>query len=311
LLQPFHSAVRLSHRKFYIQYLSFSAMNPSTDYYTLLGVDRDATPAEIKAAFKRQALKYHPDVYKGADAHERMRQLLHAYQTLNDPHSRKDYDFASGSPVEHKQGPARSTSFQRGSASKTRSGERTYNFSIFHEGQPLYVDLEAITYTLTPNEARALVYQGMLRGVAPETAHDSYFCHRCHHNWQPARNSAKAERWDVPRRCPHCTADDWPEYLLLRCDHCHAVFESEQIRYSISGYHYGQQAGPTTLCPPYELFPLCPNCRRSHWCPAEETRVQELRRRAEQRATIQRFIWISVAVVLITVASIFLLSGVR
>src|SRR2546422_10930509 len=67
-------------------------MNAFVDYYAVLGVTTDATPGAIKAAFKKLALQYHPDVYKGADAHERMRLILLAYQTLSDPQERKAYD---------------------------------------------------------------------------------------------------------------------------------------------------------------------------------------------------------------------------
>ena len=67
-------------------------MNTFTDYYTVLGVDSQASASTIKAAFKKLALQYHPDVYKGPDAQERMRDLLIAYQTLSDPVSRRDYD---------------------------------------------------------------------------------------------------------------------------------------------------------------------------------------------------------------------------
>ena len=58
----------------------------------MLGVDSHASASTIKAAFKKLALQYHPDVYKGPDAQERMRDLLIAYQTLSDPASRRDYD---------------------------------------------------------------------------------------------------------------------------------------------------------------------------------------------------------------------------
>src|SRR6266702_3576663 len=63
-----------------------------TDYYTLLGVDAHTSTHEIRAAFKKLALQYHPDIYKGEDAQERMRLLLLAYQTLSDPAERKTYD---------------------------------------------------------------------------------------------------------------------------------------------------------------------------------------------------------------------------
>ena len=56
-------------------------MDAFTDYYAVLGVDADASADKIKAAFKKLALQYHPDVYKGADAQERMRILLLAYPT--------------------------------------------------------------------------------------------------------------------------------------------------------------------------------------------------------------------------------------
>src|SRR5947209_13111650 len=67
-------------------------MDTFNDYYVVLGVDADASADKIKAAFKKLALQYHPDVYKGADAQERMRLLLLAYQTLSDPEARRKYD---------------------------------------------------------------------------------------------------------------------------------------------------------------------------------------------------------------------------
>ena len=71
-------------------------MDERTDYYGLLGVEPSADATEIKAAFKHMALKYHPDVYAGSDAEERMRLLLEAYKTLTNPSKRKTYDLAHG-----------------------------------------------------------------------------------------------------------------------------------------------------------------------------------------------------------------------
>src|SRR3954453_2839735 len=69
-------------------------MKQFTDYYTVLGVDANAPTEVIKKAFKHLALQYHPDIYKGEDAEERMREILLAYQTLIDPERRRIYDLS-------------------------------------------------------------------------------------------------------------------------------------------------------------------------------------------------------------------------
>ena len=72
-------------------------METPNDYYAVLGVDAQASASSIKAAFKKLALQYHPDVYKGTDAEERMRKLLQAYQTLSDPEARRERDLQHAS----------------------------------------------------------------------------------------------------------------------------------------------------------------------------------------------------------------------
>src|SRR4051794_19514585 len=67
-------------------------MDTPTDYYVILGVTPQAKSETIKAAFKKLALRYHPDIYKGEDADERMRTILQAYRTLSDPEKRRLYD---------------------------------------------------------------------------------------------------------------------------------------------------------------------------------------------------------------------------
>jgi len=62
------------------------------DYYEILGVERGASDADIKKAFRRLARELHPDVSEAADAGERFREAAEAYEVLSDPDRRATYD---------------------------------------------------------------------------------------------------------------------------------------------------------------------------------------------------------------------------
>src|SRR2546425_5981858 len=168
-------------------------MDTFTDYYNLLGVKPNASPSTIKAAFKKLALQYHPDIYKGEDAQERMRILLLAYQTLSDPASRKAYDayrseyFLDAAPVSSRDDPLRSPR-QGGdrenlqgrpgpevTPTARRDRQRHYDFpdvgtELASVHEPVQVNLGDMKYRLSPKRAQRLVQEGMLRGIAPEAS---------------------------------------------------------------------------------------------------------------------------------------------
>jgi molecular chaperone DnaJ len=66
---------------------------PGTDYYEALGVSREADLSTIKKAYRRLALRYHPDKNPGdAAAEERFKEAAEAYSVLSDPDKRRRYD---------------------------------------------------------------------------------------------------------------------------------------------------------------------------------------------------------------------------
>lgn len=62
------------------------------DFYDLLGVERDASPEEVKRAYRDMVREYHPDVNDDERAHAQFKVVRMAYDVLSDPEERSDYD---------------------------------------------------------------------------------------------------------------------------------------------------------------------------------------------------------------------------
>jgi molecular chaperone DnaJ len=67
-------------------------MAAKRDYYEILGVDKKAPQDEIKSAYRKLAMQYHPDRNKSPDAEEKFKEISEAYAVLSDQNKRQQYD---------------------------------------------------------------------------------------------------------------------------------------------------------------------------------------------------------------------------
>ncbi|ETN08087.1 hypothetical protein PPTG_11955 [Phytophthora nicotianae INRA-310] len=98
-----HSSTRVRLRLllallFALAVASIHAMDPSKDYYKVLGVSKQFSDRELKKAYRQLALQYHPDKAENAEdkeaAKEKFVEVSEAYEVLSDPDKRKEYDDA-------------------------------------------------------------------------------------------------------------------------------------------------------------------------------------------------------------------------
>ncbi|MCL4339062.1 J domain-containing protein [Patescibacteria group bacterium] len=106
------------------------------DFYEILGVQKGASEAEIKRAYRKLALEWHPDRNKSAEATEKFKEINKAYEVLSDPKKKEMYDqygesaFAPGSGFSAAgQGPF-------GGQQTGRYGPFTYTYSTYGGGSP-------------------------------------------------------------------------------------------------------------------------------------------------------------------------------
>ena len=128
-------------------------MTSPRDYYAILGVRPSASGEEIRGAFRRMSMAYHPDLNKSPGAAERMKEINEAYDTLSDPAKRAEYDLsldraahsagASSSRRESPSPPRRGANVRIGVNLTWAEALHGTELELFVNGRRLVVDIPA------------------------------------------------------------------------------------------------------------------------------------------------------------------------
>lgn len=183
------------------------------DFYKLLGVERNASDAEIKKSYRRLAMKYHPDRNKDnpAEAEATFKQIKEAYEVLSDPKKRSAYDQFGHAGVDPSMGAGRggfgAESFGdifgdvfgdifgggRGRGSVQRGSDLRYNLELTLE--------EAVAGTEVKIRVPVLVVCGECNGSGAKKGSSPVICSTCHGHGQVRMQQGF---FSVQQTCPTC-----------------------------------------------------------------------------------------------------------
>jgi molecular chaperone DnaJ len=182
------------------------------DFYKLLGVDRNASDAEIKKSYRRLAMKYHPDRNKDnpAEAEAKFKQIKEAYEVLSDPKKRSAYDQFGHAGVDQSMGGRGgfgAESFSdifgdvfgdifgggRARGSVQRGADLRYNLELTLE--------EAVAGTEAKIRVPVLVVCGECNGSGAKKGSSPVICSTCHGHGQVRMQQGF---FSVQQTCPTC-----------------------------------------------------------------------------------------------------------
>lgn len=206
------------------------------DCYEVLGVNRDATEKEVKKAYKRLAMKYHPDRTKGdAALEEKFKEVKEAYEILNDPQKKAAYDQYGHDGVNQQGQGGFGGGFgggggfddifgdifgggRRGGAQRPQQGsDLRYNMELTLE--------EAVKGISKEIEIPTLVHCEQCNGSGAKNSTDVKSCGTCHGQGQVQMRQGF---FAVNQTCPTCRGKG--KVITDPCNKCHGEGRYERSK---------------------------------------------------------------------------------
>jgi len=205
------------------------------DCYEVLGISRDATEKEIKKAYKRLAMKYHPDRTKGDTAlEEKFKEVKEAYEILNDPHKKAAFDQYGHDGVNQQgQGGGFGGGFGGGGfddifgdifGGGQRGGQRAQQGSDLRYNMELTLE-EAVKGISKEIEIPTLVHCEQCNGSGAKKGTDSKTCGTCHGQGQVQMRQGF---FAVNQTCPTCRGKG--KVITDPCNKCHGEGRYERSK---------------------------------------------------------------------------------
>ncbi|MEY3808040.1 MAG: hypothetical protein RI893_1016 [Pseudomonadota bacterium] len=188
-------------------------MATKEDFYKLLGVDRNASDAEIKKSYRSKAMKFHPDRNKDnpVEAEAKFKQIKEAYEVLSDPKKRSAYDQFGHAGIDPSMGGGRSGGFGGAESFSDIFGDifgggRQQQRSNVQRGSDLRYNLEltleeAVFGTDAKIRVPVLVSCGECSGSGAKKGSSPVICSTCHGHGQVRMQQGF---FSVQQACPTC-----------------------------------------------------------------------------------------------------------